>query len=291
MKLVDFLDRKAKFFFILPSVLWLLVITAFPLIYSLLLSFLSTGASAWGKFVGLQNYIALFKNYRFWNSLRITIMFVASAVGIEMALGIGLALLLNTEIKARKFFRTLFMTPLFATPLALGYLGLILFSEASGPINTFLYTLGLKKILWFTNPKAALLSIVIVDVWKWSPFCFLVILAALQGVPQQIYEAAKLESTSHVAIFKYITLPLIAPALLTVFLLRTIEAFKVLDIPYALTSGGPGITTEAYSLYTYKVGLRFFNFGPASALAYFLMGIILIFCIFFFSKIRSIHEG
>jgi multiple sugar transport system permease protein len=143
---------------------------------------------------------------------------------------------------------------------------------------------------WFSDPWLARLAICIVDVWQWTPFCFLVCLAGLQAQPDQIYEAAVLETSSAWQMFRYITLPLLGPVLFTVTILRVVETFKILDIPFSMTSGGPGMATQTYSFYVYLTGLRNFNIGYASALAYILLAIMLPISLFLFRRLRQIYD-
>ncbi|NIO70026.1 MAG: ABC transporter permease subunit, partial [Anaerolineae bacterium] len=140
------------------------------------------------------------------------------------------------------------------------------------------------------NVWLARLAIVLVDVWQWTPFCFLVLLAGLQALPEEIYEATVLDTSSGWDMFRYITLPLIGPVLFTVTMLRLVEAFKILDIPFSMTSGGPGAATQTYSFYIYLTGLRNFNAGYASALAYLLLIVMLFISLFFFGRLRQIYE-
>ena len=143
---------------------------------------------------------------------------------------------------------------------------------------------------WFSNVWLARFAITLVDVWQWTPFCFLVILAGLQSLPDEIYEAAVFDTSSGWQMFRYITLPLIGPVLFTVTILRMVETFKILDIPFSMTSGGPGMATQTYSYYIYLTGLRNFNTGYASALSYLLLFIMLGISIFFFKRLRQIYD-
>jgi multiple sugar transport system permease protein len=279
---------RIKYFFVLPGILWVLAFTIFPLLYSLRNSFYFNRMGSPERFVGLQNFARAFGDYRFWGAVEVTVIFVVASVLLTVTLGLGLALLFNRPMLGRGFFRSLFTMPMFTAPIALGYLGLTIFHEEVGAINTILRALNVVDLpRWFSDIWAARLAIVLVDVWQWTPFCFLVLLAGLQSLPEEIYEAAVLDTTSGWDLFRYITLPLIAPVLITVTSLRLVEAFKVLDLPFSMTSGGPGSATQTYSFYIYLTGLRNFNTGYASALAYILLLIMLIFSIGFFTQLRK----
>jgi multiple sugar transport system permease protein len=280
-----------KYFFVLPGILWVLTFTIFPLLYSLRLSFFRARLGRPEKFVGLQNYVDAFKDYRFWDAMEVTLIFVIASTTITVLGGLGLALLFNREMRGQRVFRSLFTMPIFTSAIAVGYLGLTIFHEQVGAVNTVLIALGMTNPpAWFSNVWLARLAVILVDTWQWTPFCFLVLLAGLQALPEEIYEAGRLDTSSEWDIFRFITLPLIAPILLTVTMLRLVETFKMLDIPFSLTSGGPGAATQTYSFFVYLVGLRNFNQGYASALAYILLAIMMMITIFFFNRMRKGYE-
>jgi multiple sugar transport system permease protein len=282
---------RIKWLFVGPGILWVLAFTIFPLLYSLRLAFMRARLGQKQSFYGLKNFSRAFTDYRFWDSLEVTVIFVVASVVLTVVLGLGLALLFNREIRGQRVFRALFTMPLFAAPIALGYLGLTIFHEQVGAVNTILRALGMVNLPpWFSNVWLARLAIVLVDVWQWTPFCFLVLLAGLQSLPDEIYEAAVLDSSSGWDIFRFITLPLLTPVIFTITMLRMVEAFKMLDIPFSMTSGGPGAATQTLSFYIYLTGLRNFNAGYASALAYLLLLIMLILSLFFFNRLRQIYE-
>lgn len=282
---------RVKYLFVVPGIIWVLIFTIFPLLYSLRLSFVRARLGQPQTFVGLKNYARAFSDYRFWDSLQVTLFFVVVSVTLTVLVGLGLALLFNREMRGQRVFRSLFTMPLFTAPIALGYLGLTIFHEEVGAVNTILRALGMTNLpRWFSDVWLARLAIVLVDVWQWTPFCFLVILAGLQSLPEEIYEAAKLDTSSGWDLFRYITLPLITPILFTVAILRLVETFKVLDIPFSMTGGGPGAATQTYSYYIYLTGLRNFNQGYASALAYILLIVMLAISLFFFTRLRQQYE-
>jgi multiple sugar transport system permease protein len=281
---------RIKWLFVGPGILWVLAFTIFPLLYSLRLSFMRARLGKPARFAGLENFQRAFSDYRFWDTLEVTLMFVAVSVTLTVLLGLGLALLFNRKMRGQRLFRSLFTMPLFTAPIALGYLGLTIFHEEVGAVNTVLRAMGMINLpAWFSNVWLARLAIVLVDVWQWTPFCFLVILAGLQSLPEEIYEAARLDSSSELDIFRHITLPLVSPVLFTVSMLRLVEAFKVLDIPFSMTSGGPGAATQTYSFYIYLTGLRNFNTGYASALAYLLLILMVAISLYFFNRLREMY--
>lgn len=282
---------RVKFLFVVPGIVWVLIFTIFPLLYSLRLAFMQARLGTPQRFIGFDNFLRAFDDYRFWSSITVTVFFVVCSVVLTVLLGLGLALLFNRPMRGQRVFRSLFTMPLFTAPIALGYLGLTIFHEDVGAVNTVLRALGIIDLpKWFSAVWPARIAIVLVDVWQWTPFCFLVLLAGLAAMPEEIYEAAALDSSSGWDIFRFVTLPLLSPVLFTVIMLRMVEAFKVLDIPFSMTSGGPGSATQTYSFYIYLTGLRNFNQGYASALAYILLVIMLIISAFFFGRVRRNYE-
>jgi multiple sugar transport system permease protein len=282
---------RYKYLFVVPGIVWVLLFTIFPLLYSLRLSFFSARLGNPETFIGLNNYIHAFADYRAWGTFYQTLFFVFCSVFFTVSIGLGLALLFNRPMPGRQFFRSLFTMPMFTAPIALGYLGLTIFHEEVGAVNTILRAMGMLNLPhWFSDVWTARFAVVIVDVWQWTPFCFLVLLAGLQSLPEEIYEAVYLDTTSDWDIFRFITLPLLSPVLFTVTILRLVESFKILDLPFALTSGGPGAATQSYSYYIYLTGLRNFNSGYASALSYILLFIMIIISSFFFNRLRKNFE-
>jgi multiple sugar transport system permease protein len=282
---------RLKWLFVGPGILWVLIFTIFPLLYSLRLAFMRARLGQPQTFAGLDNFARAFGDYRFWDVLEVTLFFVVVSVTLTVLFGLGLALLFNRPIRGQRIFRSLFTMPLFAAPIALGYLGLTIFHEQVGAVNTVLRALGMVNLPgWFSDVWLARVAIVLVDTWQWTPFCFLVLLAGLQSLPDEIYEAAVLDTSSGWSIFRYVTLPLLAPVLFTVIMLRMVECFKMLDIPFSMTSGGPGAATQTYSFYIYLTGLRNFNAGYASALAYLLLLLMAIISFYFFNRLRQSYE-
>ncbi len=284
-----------KFAFVTPGIAWVLVFTIFPLLYSLRLAFMRARLTGPQTFAWFDNFVRAFTDYRFWTVLETTVYFVVFDVLVTVVLGLILAMLfarpLRKALRGNRFFRSLFTMPMFTAPIALGYLGLTIFHEKVGAVNTVLIALGmLHPPQWFSNIWLARLAISLVDIWQWTPFCFLVCLAGLQSLSEEVYEAAALDTSSGWQIFRRITLPLLGPVLFTVTILRVVETFKILDIPFALTSGGPGMATQTYSFYVYLTGLRNFNAGYASALAYILLIIMLVISSFFFRRLRRIYD-
>jgi multiple sugar transport system permease protein len=284
---------NARFYFLLPGVFWILTFTFFPLIYSLYLSFTNARMQninrGW-SFIGLQNYADIFSDLRVGETVVTSVFLSVGSLILTLLLGTFMAWLFNHDVPGLRVFRSILTMPLFAAPIALGFMGLILFNETSGSINYIIRGLGGNGVLWFTDPWSARTAVLLIDVWQWTPFVFIIVLAAMQSIPSELYEAASLDTSSGWMLFQRITLPLIAPALGTVALLRLVETFKILDIPLSMLGGGPGSATQTYSYYIYQTGLRSFDMGYASALAYILVIIAIIISTIYFSRMRARFE-
>lgn len=284
-------EASIKYVFLLPAVGWTMLFTIFPLVYSLTISFFNVRLGKPWEFINIGNYVRVFSDYRVADSLWPTLTLVLGTVTTEMVLGMVLALLFHREMgeRLRRLLRTCLTLPLFATPVAIGFLSLTIFYEEGGPLNSFMALFG-SKIPWLSHPYWALLSIFLVETWLSMPFCFLVLLAGLQGLPEEVYEAASLDYSSQWPLFWKITFPLMLPVITITFLLRLINACKIFAVPFTLTGGGPGKATEVYSMLTFYTGLRFFDFGFSSALAYVLLLAVALIAVLAFRQMRSAYE-
>ncbi|MEM7735767.1 MAG: sugar ABC transporter permease [Deinococcota bacterium] len=279
-------NNRLKYLFLLPAVLWLLGFTIYPLLYSLRLGFYNVRIGDSDIFVGFGNFVRAFRDPQVISAARVTLIFVLGGVAIQLVLGVLFALLFNRKLPFRNALRTLMTLPLFATPIAVGFLFFTIFNEEGGLVNGLLNA----KIPWLSSPRLSLVSVMIVDTWQWTPFVFIVVLAALQGIPKDYYEAARLETSSPWIQFRYITLPVLQPTIVLVVVLRLAEAFKVFDIPFTLTQGGPGVSSQVFSMYAFRAARRFFDFGYASALSYLLLIIVAFIVAVFFRRIRQVYQ-
>lgn len=280
----------SKHIFLLPAAILILLFSLFPLFFSLVLAFLSWDLSRLTggvRFIGLENFVTLVNDARFWNTARVTLTFVVGAVSVEYLVGLGVALLLNQDIRFRRFFRVVFLMPMMLTPAAVAYAGRMLFNEGQGPVNHIIKLLGGPQVPWFSNPSLALPSLVLVDTWEWTPFMMIVLLAGLQSLPPEVYEAARVDGANDWQIFRHITFPMLAPVSVTVILIRALEAFKLFDIVTVMTGGGPGTATEPVTLYAYLVGMKNGNLGYASAIAYSLLIMVVISSTLFLKLVRQ----
>lgn len=266
-------------FYIAPAFLVLFVILVYPLGYSFWLSFhkWTLRDFIYGvPWVGLENYINLFSNPDFINSLRVTVLFVVSALTIEFSLGMGLAVLLNRDLKFKGIIRSFILLPMMCTNVVIGLTWRLLFNYNFGIINYYLTQIHLTPVEWLSNPNIALVSIIIVDVWNTTSFVALMLLAGLQSMPDEPFEAARIDGASNWQTFKYLTLPLLRSTILVTLLWRLIDAFRIFDVVYLLTAGGPAHGTETISMYVYNYGFKSFNLGYASAASFTMIMIMLV---------------
>jgi multiple sugar transport system permease protein len=268
-------DRRAAAFFIAPPMVLVIAMAIFPMLVSLGLSFVNWNLSnpaAGVTWAGLGHWQRLIGDTHFHRVLLNTLLYVFIGVPIQYALGLLLAVVLNAEIRARNFFRVLFLLPMMLSPVAISFvIGRILFNEAAGPINDLLLRLGMAPVPWLTNNWLAFFTVIIVDVWQWTPFMMLILLAGLQTIPDDVTEAARMDTRSEWHAFWRVTFPLLIPWSVTALLIRAIEMLKIVDVIVVMTKGGPGIATESLTLYAYRVGVTNFDLGYASALSFTLL--------------------
>ncbi|MFQ5694597.1 MAG: carbohydrate ABC transporter permease [Terriglobia bacterium] len=272
--------RRHKLFpylLLAPAVVLLLALTVYPLLYIVRISLHRLGPAG-DTFVGLENFLRLLQDSFFHRALWQTLVFVVSALALELLLGLALALLLDSQLRARHFWRALFLLPMILPPVVVGVIWRLIYNPNFGVLNGFLGQLGLDttRLTWLADPAVALAAVIAVDVWEWTPFVFLILLAGLQALPEEPYEAARIDGSSWWQTFRYITLPLLKPAILVALLLRTMDLIRIFDQVFILTQGGPGFATETVSLYIYKTAFRFFDFGYAAALSLVLLAATLV---------------
>jgi len=271
-------NRHIKWLFILPAVLFVVLMMIFPIIYTVRLSFFqwSGNAQQAPTFVGGSNYSSLLGNdARFWPAVVRTLAFTAGAVALELVLGVGIALLLNGKYMGQGLVKTIILLPMVATPVAIAMAWLLILEPTIGFANVALRALGLGAQPWLASTDQALMSLVLVDVWQWTPLIILIVLAALATLPEEPFEAAVVDGANRWQRFWRLTLPLLSPALVTAVLLRSIDALKTFDIIYVMTRGGPGYATETLNIYTYVRSFEYFQFGQASSLLVIFFALIL----------------
>ena len=280
----------AKYIFLGPAVFWVVLFTVFPLIYAVYTSLHGFRSGRMTAFVGLSNFQRMITDEGLQSALRFTLLYVLVVVVIEMVLGFGLALLFNRQMAGIGFLRTIMTLPLFASPIAIGFLGLTIFYEINGPMNNLITALGGSPVPWISNSFWARVAIMIIDIWQWTPFVFLVALAGLQGLPQDVLEAAQVDGASAWQTLRSIILPMMAPILWLILMLRTIDAFKVVDVIVSMTQGGPGRATEVFSFYIFRTARRFFDYGGAAAQGFLLLFIVMLIVTLIWGRISEQYQ-
>ena len=260
---------RSKFVFVLPGLIVLVAIILFPLLFTIRVSFSDWDVARPGlDWIGSTNYLRLAHDTRFWESFgRLALMAVGSVL-LQYLLGFGLALLVWREVRARRFFRVLFLIPMMTTPVIMAVIWRTMFHESLGPVNDLVHLLGFAPLPWLSQAGLAMTSIIIVEVWQWTPFMFLMLLAGLLSLPREPFLAAAIDGAGPIRTFLRVTFPMMAPISIGAIIIRLIEASKILDSVYVITSGGPGTATETSSYYIFIRGLRDFQVGYAAALSF-----------------------
>lgn len=283
--------RNTALALIVPATIILAVINLYPFFYALNLSFhrwnMARPARGY-EFVGLANYAAAFSDPRFLNSISRTVIFVVCAVSIEFLLGFGVAFVLNTNLKGMDLIRKIVIVPVMVMPIVASLIWFYMFNQRYGIVNWALGLVGIPPQAWLTSKTLAMPSLIIADVWQWTPFMMLVILAGLRALPEYVYEAAQIDGLSRWQTFRRVTLPLLTPTILIIVLLRIMDAFKLFDLVYTMTTGGPAGSTETLSYYIYIQAFQFFELGYAAALAILMLILIIIISQIF---IRWLYRG
>ena len=313
-------DKRIKLLFLLPAVIWVLALTIAPLFFSLYLSFTdvkrevvitgveeipildkegnpktrSDGSIRTKKvkqkelqikydWVGFKKYKRVVNDQEYQDAAKFTFIYVIISVFVEIVLGLFLAFLFNRRIYGRGFMRSLMILPIFATPFAIGFMFFTILFEVSGP-------LAWMGIPFLSNHNWAPFSVMLVDIWQWTPFCFLVFLAALQGIPDDLIEAATLDTKSAYKIWTSVILPLLQPIIVLVILLRVAESAKLYDYIASLTKGGPGTATQSVSFLVFNKAFKMNDFGYASAGSFLMLIVVMIFVMLFFTRLRKTYE-
>jgi multiple sugar transport system permease protein len=279
------LQRTTPYMFLFPALVVILLAMLFPVIYGLGLSFFEWALRdirVAPEFRGLGNYLELFGSEYFYTNIRVTLVFTLTVTVAEIALGLILALLLEAKMAGLRTFRTIFVLPIMVAPVVVGVVWRYLYDPSFGMINYLLSVLGIEAGMWLSEPNLALPSIIIADIWQWTPFVFLLLLAGLQGVPKDMLEAGMIDGTNYLQNLWHIKLPVIQSLILVTAALRLIDAFRSMVVVYIMTFGGPGKSTELLSIAVYKTAFISQRLGLASALAVILLVIIFVVTLFVF---------
>ncbi|MCR9121396.1 MAG: sugar ABC transporter permease [Phyllobacteriaceae bacterium] len=275
--------------FLLPAMLVLFLTTIYPMLYAGYLSFRSYDLAkpfVPRVFVGWSNYQQVLTSGDFLNALSITFQLMVITLSIQLVVGVGLALLVTQRLPGMGIARTLLLIPMMISPVIVGLVWLFLYFPELGYLNYFLSFVGLDPIPWITSPNWALWAIAIADIWQWTPFIMMGTAAALTSLSPEPYEAARIDGNTRWQVFRHVTLPQLKPVLVSLVFLRAIDAFKIYDIIFVLTKGGPGDSTEVLSLYIYRQSFTFWQMGVGAAASFVSLIIIVVLITLFFKSLN-----
>ncbi len=278
--------------FLLPSFFGMLAFLLLPIVAIAIISFFKWSLLSGPRFIGLQNYVTILHSPDVGHSLLVTAYYVLLNIPAQTVLALLLALLMNKKLPAMGIFRTIYVVPWMATPVAMGIVWQWIFDPQYGALNTFLGFFGLHGITWLSSSQLAMPAIAAVNIWQYAGYNMLFFLAGLQSIPVDFYEAAAIDGVSRLQSFFRITLPLLSPTLFFVLVTDIIGSFQVFDIVYVMTQGGPGQATNTINFEIFRQAFVFFHAGYASALAMVLFGILLVVTlaqVFYFRK-RTIYD-
>lgn len=286
------MNRATPYLFLAPAGIILIFALLYPIGYLTVASFFDWRMGtpfADAAYAGFGNYAWVLNDPNFHESFMVTITFAFTVVVLEMFIGVGLALMLERPILGMSVFRTIFILPMMIAPIVVGLVWRYMYNPQFGIFNKTLKKWGFEPIPWLSSPDWALPSVIIADIWQWTPFIFILSLAALQSLPRSSLEAARIDGASEWQQIIYIKIPLMMPVLVVAALLRMIDAFKVLEVIFIMTNGGPGLSTEIMSLQIYKTAFVSWELGRAAALSNILLAIVLVITLamFIYTKIRD----
>lgn len=277
----DRLARRRRFgtraIFLGPALGLLGLLVVIPIVYNLVLAVQDVPASMrGGTFVGFGNFSDVFADQRFWNALWRTVVYSFSVVAIELVLGVIIAVVLHQKFAGRGFLRGVFLIPMIATPVAVAMVWRLMFQPELGVLNSILEAVGLSPLQWVADPALALPSLILVDVWEWTPLITLIALAGLSGLPAEPHEAAMVDGAGPVRTFWSITLPMLRPVIAAAALMRLIEAMRTFDPIFVITGGGPRESTETLNIYVYQLAFQYLRPGYAAAVLVLFVALMLV---------------
>ncbi len=287
-KKLSSLSRKYNFLgFLSPGILFLGLVLIFPLAYSLWLSLhrYSMTDVAQRYFLGLENFTRLFVDSAFLQSLYLHVMFIIICVALQLIIGLAVALFLNRDFFADKIVRSLLLISVFILPVVSGYAFRFMYNPQYGAINWFLSFFGVGPVEFLSDGNLAFVSIILQDIWRMWPFMFMVIYSGLKALPQEPFQAARIDGASKFQILIYLTLPMLKPTLVVAVILRVIDVLKVFTEVFVMTGGGPGRATTLLSIFIYEHAYSFFNMGYAAAASYVMVLIAVLFSVMLVKRV------
>lgn len=287
-------DQLTTWLFLMPALIIVLVAVIIPLCNSFVLSFEKVRINVPGfipQFVGLENYLRMLDDPVFIRSVQNTALFAFASVPVELILGMMLAMMLSGDSTGARIMRSIMLIPMIMAPVAAGTMWRMMLDKNTGIINYLLTCIGIPAVDWLGNPKLAIFSVIMVDVWRMTPWFALLLISGIKSIPGDTIEAALVDGATKWKCFRYVILPQLYRVLTLVLMLRVIDAFKVFDIVFVMTGGGPGMATEMLPSYIYAQGLRYFDAGYAAALALVFIAAMAVFSsVFVFLRSRGRDE-
>ncbi|MHA3023056.1 carbohydrate ABC transporter permease [Mycobacterium sp. BMJ-28] len=274
-----------------PLIALFVGVVGFPLGYAFYLSVTDYKLTDHGapNLVGADNYANTFGDGEFWHAFGTTALYVLVAVGLELVIGLAIALALQKQRWARDLTRSMLLAPMFITPIAVGLIFRFLLNDQLGAIPHLLRVIGIDYD--FFGPGRALFTMAFIDVWQWTPFMVLLLLAGLESIPRQPLEAARVDGASGWYVLRRVTLPLLAPVLVVAIMLRSLDAMKVFEYVFATTRGGPGTETETLQYFIYQTGIQFFRLGSASSMAFVVLVVVLTVIVIAFRRMEKAKQS
>jgi multiple sugar transport system permease protein len=286
------LQRIGPYLVMAPGMLLLMLFAIYPTVFLIKISFQKYSPINPDKpFIGFDNYSQLFQDASFWNALKVTTIFVVSTVLLEFIIGMALALILNRLTKGQRIFQSLILLPIAMAPTVVGLLFRFMLNNQYGILNYFMEVLGMSRIPWLSEMHLALPALILTDVWQWTPFMMIILLAGLKGISTEPQEAAMIDGASSWQIFRYITIPQLSKIIYIAVLLRTIDSFRIYDTIYMMTKGGPVNVTSTLSWIVYDKGFKFLEFGYGAAICVVLLIIVVILLNLVLKKFDFFGEG
>lgn len=281
-----------KYFFIWPAFMIVLAMAIFPLIYSLSISFMHYRLipPMPPRFNGVDNYTRLLSQPRFWSVIYTTSIIVIISVAVQYVIGFAVATALNAKLRGSSVLRVLLLMPMLIAPVAVALIARMILNPVIGPLDQLLTIFGFPDLPFLADKHWAIGSIIAVEVWQWTPFVILLMLAGLQTLPRDVYEAATMENASKWRQFWDITFPMLLPISVAIVFIRIIESFKIMDTVFVMTGGGPGIATETLTLFAYQEGFKKFNLGYTSALSFLFLIFIIVIGVIFLAVVKPYVE-
>lgn len=285
-------DLTVRWSFMVPSIVLMVLLLAYPIFYTIEISLTRFDIATFsaGAWVGLDNYREVMDDYRFWASLWVTLIYLIIALPLQVALGFGIAFLINAEWAGRGFIRALFIIPMVVAPVVAGGIWRMMLDPLWGVVNYWLGFIGIGPLDWFGDPALAMATIIIIDTWRWTPFIVLIATAALLALPKDVFEAAKIDGANWWSTLWSVAIPLLVPVIAATFVIRWLGAVKMFDIVLASTYGGPGKATNVINLFIYEEAFRSLRFAESAAMAVIVLVLTMVLTALFLRGTRALEE-